>query len=91
MVSAQSGKEITYRGCKFHRIEPSFMMQTGDFTFNNGSGGEAVINNGKKFKDDQKGLALKHDRRGVVSMGNSGWTQFPRENTLWPCIEYSLF
>jgi hypothetical protein len=47
-------------------------LQTGDFTFNNGSGGEAIINNGKKFKDDPKGLLLKHDRKGVVSMGNSG-------------------
>ena len=26
----------------------------------------------KKFKDDVKGLKLKHDSRGVLSMGNSG-------------------
>ena len=45
-------------------------MQTGDFVFGNGSGGESVY--GKKFKDERPGLALKHDRRGVVSMGNSG-------------------
>ena len=27
---------------------------------------------GKKFKDETKGLRLKHDRAGVLSMGNSG-------------------
>ena len=27
---------------------------------------------GKKFKDEKGGLALCHDRAGVLSMGNSG-------------------
>jgi hypothetical protein len=39
--------------------------------FGNGSGGESIFN-GKKFKDERTGLNLKHDRRGVLSMGNSG-------------------
>ena len=39
--------------------------------FGNGSGGESIYN-GKKFKDERAGLQLKHDCRGVVSMGNSG-------------------
>ena len=38
--------------------------------FGNGSGGDSIW--GKKFKDDPGGLKLKHDRMGVVSMGNSG-------------------
>ncbi len=46
-------------------------MQGGDFVFGNGSGGESIYN-GKKFKDEKAGLQLKHDRRGIVSMGNSG-------------------
>mmetsp|Transcript_36683 Transcript_36683/g.88392 ORF Transcript_36683/g.88392 Transcript_36683/m.88392 type:complete len:270 (+) Transcript_36683:692-1501(+) len=45
-------------------------MQGGDFVFGNGSGGESVF--GKKFKDERAGLALKHDRAGLLSMGNSG-------------------
>jgi len=65
-----SGKKLTYEGCIFHRIVPGFVMQTGDFVFNNGSGGESVF--GKKFKDEKNGLNMKHDRRGVLSMGNSG-------------------
>jgi cyclophilin family peptidyl-prolyl cis-trans isomerase len=41
------------------------------FVFGNGSGGESIFN-GKKFKDERAGLVLKHDRRGLLSMGNSG-------------------
>jgi cyclophilin family peptidyl-prolyl cis-trans isomerase len=41
------------------------------FVFGNGSGGESIFN-GKKFKDERPGLLLKHDRRGILSMGNSG-------------------
>lgn len=46
-------------------------MQGGDFVFGNGSGGESIYN-GKKFKDERAGLQLKHDGKGVLSMGNSG-------------------
>ena len=41
------------------------------FVFGNGSGGESIFN-GKKFKDERAGLNLKHDRRGILSMGNNG-------------------
>ena len=46
-------------------------MQSGDFVFGNGSGGESFLT-GKKFKDERGGLLQKHDRAGVLSMGNSG-------------------
>ena len=67
-----SGKPLTYRGSTVHRIVPDFVLQGGDFVFGNGSGGEPAINNGKKFKDERAGLLLKHNRRGLLSMGNSG-------------------
>jgi cyclophilin family peptidyl-prolyl cis-trans isomerase len=54
-----------------HRIVPGFIVQGGDFVFGNGSGGESIFN-GKKFKDERTGLLLKHDRKGILSMGNSG-------------------
>lgn len=38
----------------------------------NGTGGEAVIGNGKPFKDDREGLKKKLDKRGLVAMGNKG-------------------
>jgi peptidylprolyl isomerase len=67
----ESGKPLTYRDSKVHRVQPGFVVQGGDFVFGNGSGGESIFN-GKKFKDERAGLALKHDRRGILSMGNSG-------------------
>jgi len=68
--SKSSGIDLTYRGSRLHRYVPGFIMQGGDLTFGNGSGGESIW--GKKFKDDVAGLKLKHDSRGVLSMGNSG-------------------
>jgi peptidylprolyl isomerase len=67
----ESGKPLTYRNSTVHRVIPGFVLQGGDFVFKNGSGGESVF--GKKtFKDERAGLALKHDQRGILSMGNSG-------------------
>jgi len=68
-----SGVPLWYKGSKLHRLIPGFILQGGDFVFGNGSGGESIW--GKKFKDDPAALKLKHDCRGVVSMGNSGKNQ----------------
>ena len=67
----ESGKELTYRNSIIHRVEKGFIIQGGDTIFGNGSGGESIYN-GKKFKDERAGLALKHNRAGILSMGNSG-------------------
>lgn len=66
----ESGKPLTYRNSNIHRVIPGFILQGGDFVFGNGSGGESVF--GKKFKDEREGLLKKHNRKGVLSMGNSG-------------------
>ena len=68
--SKSSGVQLSYLASKVHRYIPSFILQGGDLTHGNGAGGESIY--GKKFKDDAGGLKLKHDRRGVLSMGNSG-------------------
>jgi peptidylprolyl isomerase len=67
----ESGKPLTYRNSTVHRVVSNFILQGGDFIFGNGSGGESIFN-GKKFKDERPGLLRKHDRRGILSMGNSG-------------------
>jgi peptidyl-prolyl isomerase D len=69
----ESGCEMTYVGCHFHRIVKGFVAQGGDFVKNNGSGGECVFS-GKKggFKDDPAGLKTKLCERGMLAMGNSG-------------------
>jgi len=68
----QSGKHLTYKDSIFHRIVPEFIAQGGDFVFGNGSGGESIYSGKKTFKDERAGLQIKHDKRGLVSMGNSG-------------------
>jgi cyclophilin family peptidyl-prolyl cis-trans isomerase len=67
----ESGKPLSYRNSIVHRIQTEFVLQAGDFIKGNGSGGESIYK-GKKFKDERPGLLLPHDRKGIVSMGNSG-------------------
>lgn len=60
-----------YRSLHSKLIEVLLSFLKSKFVFGNGSGGESIYN-GKKFKDERAGLNLKHNRRGILSMGNSG-------------------
>ncbi|KAG0037571.1 hypothetical protein BGZ82_002295 [Podila clonocystis] len=65
----------TYVGSQLFRLVKDHIIQGGDFTKNDGSGGFSSypsVENPKPFADEKNGLKKKYTRAGVLAMANRG-------------------
>lgn len=63
-------KNNYYNNCTFHRVIKSFMIQTGDAEFGDGTGGSSIW--GHEFEDEIRLPQLSHKEPYMLAMANCG-------------------
>mmetsp|Transcript_20733 Transcript_20733/g.42659 ORF Transcript_20733/g.42659 Transcript_20733/m.42659 type:complete len:239 (+) Transcript_20733:124-840(+) len=64
-----TGKDMCYKGSSIHRVIPNFIVQGGDYTHGDGTGGESIFE-GNTFEDES--FAVKHNRKYLLNMAHDG-------------------
>ncbi len=52
IIDKNTSQPRHYKGCKFQRIVPNFMMQTGDYVNNSGHNSPSIYYDGGRFEDE---------------------------------------
>merc|ERR1712094_39269 len=69
-----------YKGSKVHRVVPGFVIQGGDFTMGNGTGGRSIY--GRNFEDEN--FDLKFFGKGTLAWPTQGRTPTgPSSSSAW--------